>query len=265
MPFDVIDAHAHCGKEDRFPPQDFESYLSAVRGSLIGGVVLFPPVAEIYDRYDYHFVDTPEWQARRRSANEYVLSLEGGELEVFPYFFIWNDFAVEQLTDRHCGIKWHRHGDEPRYRYEDPRCRKALDEIRRRNLPVCLEEEWSCTLDFINHLAPELRVVIPHCGLLNGGFDRFCRLDLWGRPNIYTDTSLVPSQIIAAYVNRYGSERILFGSDYPFGDPIREYLKILKMDLGEAEKGAILAGNIRELFRGVDSWNQTPDTPASPR
>ena len=104
-------------------------------------------------------------------SNAYLLSLKPVELIVYPYFFIWNDFAVEQLSPAHCGIKWHRHADEPVYRYDDPRCRSALDEIRRRGLPVVLEEEFDQTVRFIRELADGITVVIPHLGMLNGGFD----------------------------------------------------------------------------------------------
>ena len=63
----IIDAHAHCGIVDRFPPQSFEDYQDHVRGSGIGRVVMFSPVMEIYDRYDPGFRDDAGWQARRRS------------------------------------------------------------------------------------------------------------------------------------------------------------------------------------------------------
>jgi uncharacterized protein len=248
MRFAIIDAHAHCGKQDLHPPQAFGDYYAEVKGSDILGVVMFPPVMEIYDRYDLHFEDDFEWQRRRQRANDYLLSLEGWGLAVFPFFFIWNDFAVDQLSDRHRGIKWHRHGDEPPYHYHDPRCKAAIEEIGRRNLPICLEEEWHHTLFFINELAPGVRIIIPHCGLLNGGFERFCRAGIWQRPNIFTDTALAPSQVIAEYVRNYGHARIMFGSDFPFGDPVSEYQKILKLDLSETEKEALLMGNVQRLL-----------------
>ncbi len=109
MRFAIIDAHAHCGEPEVDPGQDIGDYYAAVKGSDILGVVMFPPVMAIYDRYDPDFKDTPEWQMRRRQANRYLLTLEDWGLVVFPFFFIWNDFAVAQLSDGHRGIKWHRH------------------------------------------------------------------------------------------------------------------------------------------------------------
>ncbi|MCK8603392.1 amidohydrolase family protein [Desulfoferrobacter suflitae] len=247
----IIDAHAHCGRMDQYPPQDLQDYLQYAGGSGIQGAVMFPPVMEIYNRYDPHFEDDPQWSARRRAANEYLVHLATGQrqkFKVYPFFFIWNDFAVEQLAAEHRGIKWHRHSDEPRYRYDAPRCAAAIEEIRNRRMPVCLEEEWPNTLRFIDQLAPDVRVIIPHCGLLNGGYERFCNAGVWERPNIFADTALAPSHVIADYVRRYGVDRIMFGSDFPFGDPKSELHKILRLDLTEPQKRAILSDNIERLM-----------------
>ena len=244
----IIDAHAHCGRQDKYPPQDLQDYLSSLGTSGICGVVVFPPVMEVYDRYDPDFEDDPNWRSRRQAANDYLANLTGGDFKVYPYFFIWNDFAVEQLSAEHRGIKWHRHPDEPRYRYDDPRCKAAIEEIRKRRMPVCLEEEWQNTLKFINELAVDVKVIIPHCGLLNGGYEKFCSSGLWERPRIYADTALAPANIITDYIKRYGHERIMFGSDFPFGDPANELDKILRLDLIDEQRDTILAGNIERLL-----------------
>ena len=166
----VIDAHAHCGVLDRSMPQSFEDYRQQIAGTGIGGAALFSPVFEIYDRFDFQFADTEAWQERRRLSNANLLSLKSADLNVYPYFFMWNDFAVEQLTAAHCGVKWHRHAGEPIYHYGNPKCRAALNEIRRRKLPVVLEEEFDNTLRFVRELAEGITVIIPHLGMLNGGF-----------------------------------------------------------------------------------------------
>jgi uncharacterized protein len=248
MAFLIIDAHAHCGRLDRYPPQDLRDYLSYSGNSGITGAVMFPPVMEIYDRYDPDFQDDPEWQRKRQEANEYLVNLVGQEFKVFPFFFIWNDFAVEQITAEHRGIKWHRHPEEPPYHYDDPRCSEAIKEIGKRRMPIVLEEEWQKTVYFIDELASEVTVIIPHCGLLNGGYDKFCSSSIWQRPNIYADTALAPASIIADYIKNYGHERIMFGSDFPFGDPRRELHKVLQLSLSDEETEAIIGGNIQRLM-----------------
>jgi uncharacterized protein len=244
----VVDAHAHCGIQDRRPPQGFDDYRAQLRGSVIGGAVFFPPVIEIYDRHDPHFEDSPIWQERRRQANAYLALLNPADFLVFPYFFMWNDFAVQEIDQRHCGIKWHRHADEPRYRYDTPACRAAIDEIRRRNLPVCLEEELDHTVRFIQELAMGVRVIIPHLGLLNGGYDAIRARCLWERPGVYADTSLAPAGVIMDYIHTYGHQRLMFGSDFPFGDSVRELNKILHLPLADDVKQAILGDNVRRLL-----------------
>jgi len=246
MSVQIIDTHAHCGIQDQ--GQSFEDYSECIKDSGITGVAMFPPVIEIYNRYHPSFEDNLRWQERRKAANEYLLTLGNDALEVFPYFFIWNDFAAEQFTPRHHGIKWHRHAGEPIYHYDDPRCGKAIEEIRRRNLAVVLEEELENTVRFIREIAERVRVIIPHLGFLNGGYNSIGWLGLWENPNVYTDTALASSNEIANYIRTYGHERIMFGSDFPFGDPKSELEKVLSLKISSKVKDEIISLNVKRLW-----------------
>ena len=244
----IIDAHAHCGRLDTFPPQDLRDYIDCIGNSGIRGAVMFSPVMEIYDRNDGNFKDSDQWRRRRAESNRYLLSVREPGFDVYPYFFIWNDFAVEQLSAAHKGIKWHRHPYEPRYNYSDPRCAAAIEEIRSRNMPVCLEEEFQNTLYFIRKTAPGVKVIIPHCGILNGGYELLLRHGIWGMPNVYADTALAPAEYISDYINRYGCERLMFGSDFPFGDPASELHRVLRLNLSEEQKESIIGLNVARLL-----------------
>lgn len=244
----IIDAHAHCGTQDRNPPQSFEDYFNLVRGSGIERVVMFAPVYEIYDRFDPFFEDTPYWQERRKQANQYLLNIGNSELPVIPYFFIWNDFAIQDLSTEFQGIKWHRHSDEPEYDYDSPGCREAVKEIKRRNLPVVLEEEFVNTKRFIREIASGVRVIIPHLGALNGGYRRIAQEGLFQLPNVYADTSLAGRQEILDYLEKFGTERLMFGSDFPFGHPVREMQKIIDLPVDEQTKEGLLSGNLKKLL-----------------
>jgi hypothetical protein len=243
----VIDAHAHCGLLDRSMPQSLEDYRQQATGTDIAGVALFSPVLEIYDRYDFHFTDTATWQDRRRLSNAYLLSLKSADLSIYPYFFIWNDFATEQLTEAHCGVKWHRHPGEPIYHYDKAKCRDALNEIRRRKLPVVLEEEFDNTLRFVRELAEGITVIIPHLGMLNGGFRAIAEAGLWEHGNVWADTALASGDEICEYLGRYGHRRLLFGSDFPFGSPPAELKKVRRLALGREVEAAVLGGNFMQL------------------
>jgi len=247
----IIDAHAHCGVKDRSYAQTFADYAEQVAGTRIGGVAFFSPVMEIYDRYDFKFSDTPAWQQRRRESNAYLLTLKPLDLKIYPYFFIWNDFAVEQLTSAHCGIKWHRHPGEPVYHYDVPRCTAALNEIRKRNLPVMLEEELAYTQRFVREMAGGIRVVIPLLGALNGGFQAIAAAGLWAPENVWADTALASPGEIRAYIRRYGHRRLMFGSDFPFGEPARELEKVCRLGLDPAMEAAVVGGNFLRLQEAI--------------
>ena len=239
----IIDSHIHCGKE-----LPFERIAPLLQEGGIDGVCLFSPVEDIYDRYDFNFKDSPEWQLRRREANRYLRTLSETKSNIFPYFFVWNDFDIDELSLGYKGIKWHRHEDEPVYNYSDNRCRRLIDKIVELKLPIVFEESYSNTLYFINKLAPDAIVIIPHLGMLNGGFFAIDESGIWNNERIYTDSSLASSNTINAFLNKYGSHKLLFGSDFPFGRPASELRKILSLKIPDKDKGAIVGGNILRLL-----------------
>ncbi|MFP4226390.1 MAG: amidohydrolase family protein, partial [Desulfobacterales bacterium] len=62
-------------------------------------------------------------------------------------------------------------------------------------------------------------------------------------------TSLAAPETILAYVNTYGHERIMFGSDFPFGHPPAELEKIRRLGLSEEVEQAINGGNLKKLLK----------------
>ncbi|HAY22587.1 MAG TPA: amidohydrolase, partial [Desulfobacterales bacterium] len=71
----------------------------------------------------------------------------------------------------------------------------------------------------------------------------------WRRPQVYADTALAALPEIKDFIRRFGADRLLFGSDYPFGAPGAELDKILRLNLPEAQTQAILGDNFRRLAR----------------
>ena len=245
----IIDSHIHCGVQHSDLP--FAEIAPLLREAGITDCCLFAPVEDIYDRDDYHFQDNAHWQQARRAANHYLLDLaEAGEA-IFPYLFVWNDFAIEELRRPYRGIKWHRHSYEPIYHYDDPRCGRMLAEISRRRLPVVLEESFDNTIRFIERLAPEAVIIIPHLGGLNGGYQALNRAGVWQRDNVYADTALASPQEMRHFLEHYGPHKLLFGSDYPFGQPAGELRKIERLDLDPADFEQVVAGTVLGLLGAV--------------
>jgi hypothetical protein len=234
----VLDAHAHCGIT-----LPFEKLQPRWQEGGINGGVLFSPVEEIYDRYDPNFTDTDEYRISREKVHSYLESLISEN--IFAYWFVWNDFEPPRAGFR--GIKWHRHADEPNYDYHLEKCKVFIEHICRSRLPVIIEEEFHHTLELINRFEKRTAVIIPHFGGLNGGYMRLKRADLFENPTIYVDTALADTAEIKDFAADYGVGRILFGSDFPFGEPAYEKYKVEKIFYGKDRK-KVLAENLLDLL-----------------
>lgn len=242
----VIDSHMHCGIQNVSLP--FEEIKGYLRKGGIEGVCLFAPVEDIYNRYDDDFQDTSSWITCRQMANQYLLDLQQLQQNVFAYYFVWNDFKKEELKKGYRGIKWHRHECEPVYHYDDPRCESFLQEAYRLQLPILLEESFENTLYFIQRVKGRTPIIIPHLGMLNGGFYALFHSSVWDDETIYADTALASSREIESFLERYGSKRLLFGSDFPFGSPYHELQKVNHLTMDREDFENVVNRNVLRLM-----------------
>jgi hypothetical protein len=236
----TLDGHTHCGYT-----VPFRDLAQEWRHGGISGGVVFSPVEEIYNRYDPRFTDSEEYRRSRGQVHDYLLGLARRE-KVFPYFFVWNDFVP--IPEGFVGIKWHRHPDEPVYDYHSRGCDRIVDEICSRQLPIVLEEEFTHTLDFIKRIKERTVVIIPHMGGLNGGYHRLKGAGVFESPAVWVDTALAGPYEIEDFAGTYGTERIIFGSDYPFGVPALENHKVTGLFSAD-DLSAVIAGNLRRLLK----------------
>ncbi len=65
--------------------------------------------------------------------------------------------------------------------------------------------------------------------------------------NVYFETSVAPLALIAGLINAIGSDRIIFGSDYPYSHPILELGKISFLDISKTDRAGVLSENIAKL------------------
>jgi len=239
----IIDAHIHSGKWTKiYTPDEIRKDLK--EAGCIGAVIFAFPEDM------YRITDSPQ---RRIEANNYVLevSKKEKEFELYPFYFVWNDFIIPDNLKEFKGIKWHRHPDEPRYDYDDPKCKKLLSLIKELDLPVILEEETEITAQFIDR-NPEIKVIIPHMGKLSGGYDK---MDIFfDNPNVYFDTSTASLDAISNVLEKVGAERVIFGSDVsgtkePFYNfPKVELDKLSQLKLEPFSKEQIFFRNIEKLM-----------------
>lgn len=241
----TIDAHIHCGDDRATKYYSIAEVERDLAAAAADGAVIFAFPEDMY-----RLVDTP---GSRRRANQYVLRCARERERIYPFYFVWNDYLLPERLDDYVGIKWHRHADEPRYDYSLPACGKALEAIRVRGLPVTLEEEWEQTRDFVQRMEGH-PIIIPHMGLLNGGFERM--EPFYELPFVYFDTSCAPLAAIAHTLGEVGPARVIFGSDVSgtaepfFNFPGVELAKLEQLRLDEDEEEMIRGGNITRLLEG---------------
>jgi len=240
----IIDNHIHCGNNRRTKVFTYDDIKLDLDEAGAQGAVIFAFPEDMY-----RVENSREW---RLKANEYVLkvSRETGKT-LYPFYFVWNDYIIPDNLSDYAGIKWHRHWDEPKYNYDDARCWDILKLINDLHLPVVIEEEYEYTVRFVKD-NPNLNIIIPHMGSLNGGYER---MDFFfDQPNIYFDTGTATLDAISRILYNVGPERVIFGSDVsgtslPFYNFTKvELEKVLKLNLNEQSKSLVFAGNIEKLI-----------------
>jgi len=249
----IIDCHVHCGRFDDSYPQKYEDIAPYFDEVEVNGAVCFSPVMEIYNRHDPDFKDNKEWQSLRKRSRTYLRNLTDTSHRIYPFCFVWNDFDISML-ERYCGIKWHRHKNEPKYNYDDPKCARMINFIRELGYVVVLEEEYENTMCFVDDIGKGIPVIIPHLGTMNGGIHRLLEEDFWKRKNTYADMSAagIKEEDIKKFLYKYGPEKLLYGSDYPFGNSLISKQKILNLNLPKADQKLIFGENIMRLLKNVE-------------
>ena len=211
--------------------------LSQAEESGVGKIVIFPFPSKALDD---------------EKINEELL-VECGKVERFiPYYYIPDDLRPIPAEKGFKGGKWHwtRGVQDAASNYQvlkDPGLDFFIEKSEAIDLPIVFEEELAFTKDFVARTRT-LKVIIPHLGLLGGDPQDFLAA-FKDRENIYFDTALAAQSTIREFVKKVGAERILFGSDIPFGTMGSELDKVLSLDVGDEEKALILSGNLKRLTR----------------
>jgi len=172
-----------------------------------------------------------------------------------PYHYIRENYdsaAFNPIPKAYFGGKWHwmRGVQDSASNYkvlEDKMLPELIEKIDLTGKPVIFEEELEFTRIFVN-LFPDSILIIPHLGMLGGHPLDFLR-SFNKHDNIYFDTALASHDTILEFVNTIGPQRILFGSDVPFGNMKSELSKVLTLPISDTDKELILSKNIISLTR----------------
>jgi hypothetical protein len=181
--------------------------------------------------------------------NQWTLNFCKKRRESFiPVFYVRDD--LHPPDDGFYAVKWHwvRGISDTSSNYsvlKDPDLPEFVDRVVELGLPVIFEEEFEFTLEFTKRF-PTVTLIIPHFGSLGGHPIRFLKA-FKNNMNIYFDTSLGSPSTIQMFISEIGPERVIFGSDMPFGVMKSELMKILNLNLNERDVRKILEDNITSL------------------
>jgi predicted TIM-barrel fold metal-dependent hydrolase len=244
----IIDSHTHWGPSITMgmtvPTKEI---LNQAESCGIQKVVIFPfPSTAIEDE----------------AINEQLLTECRRESRFIPYYYIPEDLRPIPPEKGYKGGKWHwmRGVQDAASNYrvlEDPGLDSFIGKSESVGLPIVFEEELAFTRAFVSKTS-NLKLIIPHLGLL-GGNPRDFLAAFRDRASIYFDTALASQGNIMDFVKEVGAERILFGSDIPFGTMRSELDKILALNISDKEKALILSGNLRRLA-GIENLRPEPET-----
>jgi predicted TIM-barrel fold metal-dependent hydrolase len=92
-------------------------------------------------------------------------------------------------------------------------------------------------------------LIIPHLGGLNGGFYALFHSGVWEQDNVYADTALATRREMTMFLDKYGADKLIFGSDFPFGIPYSELRKVRDLNLPDEDFEKVVSGNIMKLIK----------------
>jgi uncharacterized protein len=233
---EVIDSHTHWGPSMSMGTEvTTEELLSQARESGIHRIVIFP---------------FPSMALADEEINVRLLDEAEKHREFIPYYYIPEDLRPIPRRKGFFGGKWHwmRGVSDSSSNYhvlEDPKLDRYIEASEEIGLPIVFEEEFAFTETFVGR-TKDLKIIIPHLGMLGGNpldvLEKFKN-----RQNIYFDTALASPGTIMSFINEIGPERILFGSDVPFGTMKRELQKVLSLPISNDHREMILSKNIKRL------------------
>ncbi len=242
MGFDlVIDSHSHWGP-------------SLSMGTTVSTSELLKQQEEAGVDYVI-IIPFPSTAIENNSINVRLLEESNRIESFFPYHYVRENYDTEgfnPLPSDYYGGKWHWmrgvQDSSSNYRVlNDPLLPGLVEKLAATGKPVIFEEELDFTKTFVD-MFPDMTMIIPHLGLL-GGYPLDFLEAFKDNANVYFDTALGSRDMIFEFVRTIGPERILFGSDVPFGTMKSELAKIAGLSLSVKEKELIVCGNAVRLAR----------------
>ena len=153
----------------------------------------------------------------------------------------------ESIDARYKAIKFHP--DIGAINIDDSRVLNFINQIGKPVFVHTNENKEYSSLLKVSNLARkvDVSVIVVHSGSVT---KTFFNLDSYEFPeNVYFEISGIQySLILKKIYQRFGSEKILFGSDYPFGDSRVSLAMIDTLNLTKQDYALVTSGNIERLL-----------------
>ena len=219
----IIDSHAHIGI---LPP--FQMTADDLLYSMERYCIDFSLISNIEGAENDHLGNPvpPQWQTPQNELLRKTLEIARKapeKLGVLPWLRIRQELPdagfiklIKENRDIVYGLKLHPFHSLTAP--DDPKLEPVYELAAELQLPVVshtggCEEAMSIHLYNAAKRHPEIDFVMVHMDL---GTDNKAALDLLGKlPNLYGDTTWVPVATAVEAIRRYGSKKMLFGTDNP--------------------------------------------------
>jgi uncharacterized protein len=237
MAIEIIDSHTHWGPSVTMGTEvTTEELLTQAEQSNVSRIVIFP---------------FPSMALADEGINERLLNEAKRINKFIPYYNIPETMKPIPDGKGFYGGKWHwMHGVQDcssNYQVlKDPKLIEFIEVSEKIDLPIVFEEEFSFTKTFVKK-TKSLKIIIPHFGMLGGDPIDFLNA-FKARENVYFDTALASPRTAMEFIEKIGYERVLFGSDIPFGTMKWELEKVLSLPIGDDKKDWILSNNLKSLI-----------------
>lgn len=179
---------------------------------------------------------------RTRHINEFILSQVAQEPKFFGFGTV--HAAMENITGEVdfirnnglLGIKMHP--DSQVFPIDDERLLPVYEQIQGK-LPVLFhmgdhrfDYSHPARLRRVLQLFPKLQVIAAHFGayeLYEQAYELLYDTDCFF--DVSSSLMFMGEGVAESYINRYGAERFVYGSDYPMWDPVTEMERFMKLKL----------------------------------
>ena len=243
----VVDAHTHLGRDEDGQALDLASLISFL--DQVDGAAR----ACVFPLHD------PDRRPAYRTPNDRVLqwARESGE-RLFPFCRL--DPAEDPVTEaQRClalgarGIKLHPRAQD--FGFHDPAAEGIFEVARDAGVPILIHAGRGMPrMDPLADLAlayPEVPLVLAHAAIADQGM---FAARLAGHPSVLYDTSCFSALDVVELFARVPAERIVFGSDVPYGRPVGGLFQTLRVaayaGLDVTERESLAGGTMAALVEG---------------